>query len=67
MDKDDERTADFKFNWVFNDITQKKEKIKKEQSRANAIKFAVIKGILLAAVIAACFIYRRSNEHIIIC
>ena len=58
MDRDDERTAEFKFNWVFNDITQKKEKIKKEQSRTNVIFSLAINGIILIAVIAASFIYR---------
>ena len=67
MDRDDERTAEFKFNWVFNDITQKKEKVKKEQSKANVIFFFAIKGILLSTVIAACFIYRSYNDYIITC
>lgn len=58
MDRDDERTAEFKFNWVFNDITQKKEKIKKEQSRTNVVFSLAINGIILIAVIAASFIYR---------
>lgn len=58
MDRDDERTAEFKFNWVFNDITQKKEKIKKEQSKTNVIFSLAINGIILIAVIVASFIYR---------
>jgi len=58
VDRDDERTAEFKFNWVFNDITQKKEKIKKEQSRTNVVFSLAINGIILIAVIAASFIYR---------
>lgn len=66
MNKDDERTGEFKFNWVFNDITQKKEKIAKQQKTVRRLGYIFIQFCCLMAVTIAMVYYRRFNT-IVMC
>lgn len=59
MQKDDERTDDFKFNMVFNELTQQKQKIK---LKPNPKKMMMLNGIgrlylLIVACVLAIYVY----------